>query len=127
MRLLLDTHALLWWVTADRRLPKEWKLLLAEDHDVAVSSVSTWEIAIKSALGRIRLDLNGLIEAIGADGFEELPVRFAHTAQLRGLPRHHDDPFDRLLIAQAIVEGRKLVTRDEQIAAYRGEGGLDLL
>lgn len=127
MRLLLDTHALLWWVAADRRLPKEWKSLLSEDHDVAVSSVTTWEIAIKSTLGRIRLDLNELTEAIGADGFEELPVRFAHTSQLRKLPRHHDDPFDRLLIAQAIVEGRKLVTRDEQIAAYRGEGGLDLL
>lgn len=126
MRLLLDTHILLWWVTGDRRLSKAIAHALeTPDNDVAVSAASLWEIAIKRALGRIDVDLDELISAIAADGFSELPVRFAHTLEIQSLPRHHEDPFDRLLIAQSLVEGRRLVTTDQLVLAYRGSSGFE--
>jgi PIN domain nuclease of toxin-antitoxin system len=126
MRLLLDTHILLWWVTGDRKLPKSLaRTIESADSDVAVSAASLWEIAIKRALGRIDIDLEELTAAIAADGFAELPVRFAHTRALAGLPRLHDDPFDRMLIVQAVEEGRSLVTKDEAILAYAGVAGFE--
>jgi PIN domain nuclease of toxin-antitoxin system len=128
MRLLLDTHILLWWVTADRRLSKPLANVLASpDNDVAVSAATIWEIAIKRALGRIEVDLDELLSSMNADGFAELPVRFAHTLRLESLPHHHDDPFDRILIAQAIAEGRRLVTTDGAILGYAGIAGFDPL
>lgn len=127
MRLLLDTHILLWWVTADRKLSSRVReALSASDADVAVSAASLWEIAIKRTLGRLDIDLMELVAAIAADGFAELPVRIGHTVALQELPRHHDDPFDRILIAQAIVEARKLVTRDQLMHRYAGIRGLEL-
>jgi PIN domain nuclease of toxin-antitoxin system len=128
MRLLLDTHILLWWVTGDRKLPRPLaRAIESADSDVAVSAASLWEIAIKRSLGRIDIDLEELTAAIAADGFTELPVRFAHTRALGGLPRLHDDPFDRMLIVQAVQEGRSLVTKDEAILAYAGLSGFDTL
>jgi PIN domain nuclease of toxin-antitoxin system len=127
MRLLLDTHVLLWWLNADRRLSRSVRQLIAES-DVAVSAAVVWEIAIKRMLGRITIDLKELISAISADQFVELPVRFAHSLVLQSLPRHHDDPFDRILIAQAIAEGRRLVTRDgDVLELYAGISGFDPL
>jgi PIN domain nuclease of toxin-antitoxin system len=79
-------------------------------------------------LGRISVDLEELISAMSADQFTELPVRFAHSVALQVLPRHHDDPFDRLLIAQAIAEGRRLVTRDSDVLdLYAGIDGFNPL
>jgi PIN domain nuclease of toxin-antitoxin system len=128
MRLLLDTHVLLWWVTGDRRLSRSLAQTIASaDVDVAVSAASLWEIAIKRALGRIDVDLEELIASIAADGFHELPMRFAHTRALAELERLHDDPFDRMLIVQSIHEGRRLVTRDSAILAYKGLAGFDPL
>ena len=128
MRLLLDTHVLLWWLSADRRLPRASREILAsEENDVAVSAATVWEIAIKRALGRIDVDLGELLTAISADGFVELPVRFAHSRILESLPRHHDDPFDRLLVAQSIAEGRRLVTHDQSVLRYAGIAGFDPL
>jgi PIN domain nuclease of toxin-antitoxin system len=128
MRLLLDTHILLWWVTADRRLSKPLTNVLASpDNDIAVSAATIWEIAIKRSLGRIDVDLDEMLSSMNADGFVELPVRFAHTLRLESLPRHHDDPFDRILIAQAIAEGRRLVTKDDAILGYAGIAGFDPL
>lgn len=128
MRLLLDTHILLWWLAGDRRLPKALaSILAAPEHDIAVSAISLWEIAIKRALGRIEIDLDELAAAIVADGFTELALRFPHVGRLPTLPRHHDDPFDRILIAQSIADGRRLVTRDESIIEYRGVAGFDPL
>src|SRR5882724_11257219 len=102
MRLLLDTHILLWWLTADRKLSRALRdVLVSAESDVAVSGATICEIAIKRALGRIDVDLKELISALTADGFVELPVRFAHSLMLESLPRHHDDPFDRMLIAQS--------------------------
>lgn len=119
MRLLLDTHILLWWVMGDRRLSKSLSNILASpENDIAVSAASIWEIAIKRMLGRIQIDLAELLASMTADGFTELPVRFAHSLGLEALPRHHDDPFDRMLIAQSIIEGRRLVTKDGSILAY---------
>ncbi len=128
MRLLLDTHILLWWTMADRRLSKALAAVIASpEHDVAISAASIWEITIKWMLGRIEVDLDELVSAIGSDGFSELPVRFAHTLKLAALPRNHDDPFDRILIAQSIAEGRRLVTKDETILGYAGIPGFDPL
>lgn len=128
MRLLLDTHVLLWWFTADRKLSREMRnIVAAEESEVAVSAATIWEIAIKRALGRIDVDLKELRDAIAADGFTELPIRFAHAEAVETLPRHHDDPFDRLLIAQAIADGRRLLTHDGEIMQYAGVGGFDPL
>lgn len=128
MRLLLDTHILLWWVMADRRLSKTLANKLAStENDIAVSAASIWEIAIKRMLGRIEIDLDELLSSMTADGFTELPLRFAHSLRLESLPRHHDDPFDRILIAQSISEGRRLVTKDDAILAYAGVAGFDPL
>lgn len=128
MRLLLDTHILLWWVMADRRLSKALASVLASaENDIAVSAASIWEIAIKRSLRRIDVDLEELLASIIADGFSELPMRFAHSLRLQSLPHHHDDPFDRMLIAQSISEGRRLVTKDSRILAYAGMAGFDPL
>jgi len=128
MRLLLDTHILLWWVMADRRLSKSLVgILSSQENDIAVSAATLWEIAIKRTLGRIDVDLDELLSSMAADGFAELPVRFAHTLRLESLPRHHDNPFDRILIAQSIAEGRRLVTTDDKILAYAGVAGFDPL
>ncbi|HSY49493.1 MAG TPA: type II toxin-antitoxin system VapC family toxin [Thermoanaerobaculia bacterium] len=128
MRLLLDTHILLWWATADRRLPKTLaKVLTSAENDIAVSAASIWEIVIKRMLGRIEVDVDELLSSSIADGLTELPIRFAHARKLELLPRHHDDPFDRILIAQSISEGRRLVTTDRAILDYSGLAGFDPL
>jgi PIN domain nuclease of toxin-antitoxin system len=127
MRLLLDTHILLWWVMADRRLSRiVARAITSPDNDVAVSAVSLWEIGIKRALGRIDIDLDRLLTTMLADGFTELPVRFAHSLKLESLPRRHDDPFDRMLIAQSIADARTLVTKDAWILSYAGVAGFDV-
>ena len=128
MRLLLDTHILLWWLMGDRRLPKGLaKAVGSPENDVAVSAASLWEIVIKHMLGRIDVDLDELLSSVTGDGFSELPVQFRHTLTLQSLPRHHDDPFDRILIAQSIAEGRRLVTTDKSILSYAGLAGFDPL
>jgi PIN domain nuclease of toxin-antitoxin system len=129
MRLLLDTHVLLWWLRADKKLSRQTRdLIAAEDSDIAVSSATIWEIAIKRALGRMDADMKELVAAISADGFVELPIRFAHAMAVETLPRHHDDPFDRMLIVQAISDGRRLVTHDDTILQeYAGVPGFDPL
>jgi PIN domain nuclease of toxin-antitoxin system len=126
MRLLLDTHILLWWLMGDRRLPKSLaKVLASSENDIAVSAATLWEIVIKHMLGRIDVDLDELLSSISGDGFSELPVQFRHTLTLQSLPRHHDDPFDRILISQSVAEGRRLVTTDTSILSYAGLPGFD--
>jgi PIN domain nuclease of toxin-antitoxin system len=126
VRLLLDTHVLLWWATADRRLSKIARMMIASDNNEVAASVATfWEIAIKANLGRIDVDVAELHDATVADGFETISVRVDHTFALAALPNHHRDPFDRLLIAQAITESWRLVTADEDILAYADVPGFD--
>jgi PIN domain nuclease of toxin-antitoxin system len=126
VRLLLDTHILLWWVSGDRKLSKALRATIAStDNAIAVSAATFWELAIKKQLGRVDVDLAKLQAAVAADGFEEMPVEIAHTLRLQALPDLHRDPFDRLLIAQSIEGACRLVTRDEQILAYAGIAGFD--
>jgi PIN domain nuclease of toxin-antitoxin system len=128
VRLLLDTHVLLWWVAGDRRLAKTTKALIRDGaNEIAVSAATFWEIAIKKSLGRIDIDLEELRQDVRAAGFDELPVKFVHTIHLDGLPPKHTDPFDRLLIAQAIAETRQLVTREEAILRYSDVSGFAAL
>ena len=118
MRLLLDTHVYLWAVADDRKLSKAARKMISEAEKVFVSSASIWEASIKAGLGKLDADVNELVSAIDTSGFTELPVRAAHAALVRNLPDIHRDPFDRLLIAQAMYEPLRLLTADGHLAAY---------
>lgn len=117
MKLLLDTHVVLRWPTDDRRLGREARRAIATADIVWVSAASGWEVAIKAALGRISLDEKFHV-TIRADDFTELPVALVHADRLAELEPHHSDPFDRLLAAQALVEGATLVTHDRALEPY---------
>ena len=118
MRLLLDTHILLWAVTGSRSLKPKSRRLMEQADQVYVSAASIWEIAVKTRLGRIDADANELVAAIEASGFVELPVRGVHAAGVARLPLLHTDPFDRLLIAQALAEPLRLLTADAVLSQY---------
>ena len=118
MRLLLDTHVLLWWLADDPALSSTAQAaILAPDHEIFVGATTVWEIGIKVALGKLTVP-GDLEEAIEAEGFRPMAFTVRHAAIAGSLPRHHGDPFDRALIAQAQLEGCTLVTRDEQIRRY---------
>lgn len=118
MNLLLDTHVLLWWLD-DPTLLSEQALTSINDinNEVIVSVVSAWEIAIKKTLGKLEAPDN-LKPMIGDAGFMLMPINYEHVWEIQDLPFHHDDPFDRLLVAQAKVENLMLVTRDSRLRAY---------
>jgi PIN domain nuclease of toxin-antitoxin system len=118
MKLLLDTHVALWWQRDDRRLNKAARQAIAKADLVWVSAISGWEVAIKSALGRLRIDEPFRV-LIVADDFTELPMTLAHADALATLPPHHADPFDRALIAQAAVERAILVSHDRALEPYQ--------
>lgn len=118
MRLLLDTHVFLWILEDSKQLKAPARALITAADAVYVSAASTWEIAIKTALGKLHADPQEVMEAIGASGFQELPVRAVHTAGVARLPNHHADPFDRLLVAQAVHEPLHLVTADRILEPY---------
>jgi PIN domain nuclease of toxin-antitoxin system len=116
-RLLLDTHVFLWWRAEPDRLADEVRAAIAEAELVMVSAASAWEAAIKSRLGR--LDLPESFEAgVLASGFERLPIGFSQAEAAAALPLHHRDPFDRMLLAQAVSEGLTLVSHDRQLEPY---------
>lgn len=115
MRLLLDTHSLIWLSEGNRRLGGRAKAAITVG-TVFVSSISVWEIAIKSAQGR--LDATALLPWLEQADFPELAFTAAHGRDAGALPRHHGDPFDRALVAQARVGNLVLVTSDERLAAY---------
>jgi len=116
-KLLLDTHVFLWWRTNDRRIKKPAHEAIATAGLVFVSAATAWEASIKAALGR--LDLPDTVEAgVLESGFEPLPIVFAHAELAARLPQHHHDPFDRMLIAQARIEGLTLVTHDSWMEPY---------
>lgn len=121
MRLLLDTHALLWWLLDDPELPASARRSVERAGEVRVSAASIWEVAIKQRLGKLPelalavAELPGLIRDCG---FVPLPVDERHAAAVAALPLHHRDPFDHLLIAQAQIEQLAIVTRDPQFGAY---------
>lgn len=122
MRLLLDTHLLLWAAGDPRRLSRKARGLIADEANALhFSAASIWEVAIKSGLGRadFRADPGQLLQGLLANGYEELPVSGRHAMQVAHLPPLHGDPFDRLLVAQARAEGLTLLTADDQVAQYR--------
>ncbi|NBE81068.1 type II toxin-antitoxin system VapC family toxin [Micromonospora rubida] len=117
MTLLLDTHVALWAIAGDANLGEEFLDRLRHDPDIFLSSVSLWEIAIKQTTGKLAGPAD-LVERVRDMGFRELPVTHAHAIAAGRLPLHHRDPFDRMLVAQAVTEGLTLVSRDASIALY---------
>jgi PIN domain nuclease of toxin-antitoxin system len=117
VKLLLDTHVIFWWQRDDRRLNRAARSAIADAEIVWVSAASAWEAVIKMALGRLRLDEPFRV-LLKADNFTELPLTLEHAEALGALPPHHRDPFDRVLVAQARVEGATLVSHDGAFAPY---------
>ena len=118
MKLLLDTHVVLWWLEDPLLLSMAARQAIADPtNEVLVSAATCWEIAIKRGLGKLTApaDLRG---ALLSCGFTELDVTTAHALATESLTMHHRDPFDRMLIAQALVEGATLVSRDSYVVAY---------
>ena len=121
MRLLVDTHVLLWAAAQPQRLPTSFRRQLeSPQNDVVFSAASIWELAIKLQIGRLSLGVTPekLARSAVERGFQELPVTAAHAAGVSRLPLHHRDPFDRLLVAQAIHEPARLLTVDRVLAKY---------
>jgi PIN domain nuclease of toxin-antitoxin system len=121
MRLLVDTHILLWAIAEPQKLPQASQAKLeAAENEILFSAVSIWELAIKLQTGRLVLpvELDEITEAAKSMEFIELPVSAAHAASVRSLPLYHRDPFDRLLVAQAIYEPARLLTADRVLAQY---------
>jgi len=119
MNLLLDTHVLLWWLNDDPTLSKKSRTAIAEGKNlVFVSAVVVWEIRIKEALGKLEIPLNfkGVLDS---QPFEMLDITVEHAHAVKDLPAHHRDPFDRMLIAQARVEGFTLLTHDTRLKKYK--------
>lgn len=118
MRVLLDTHAALWWLDDDAPLGAEAAALIeAESSEVLLSAVVVWEVAIKRGLGKLDVP-DGFAQALLGAGARPLPIALEHAALVEALPDHHRDPFDRLLIAQAQHEGATIVTADPLIRRY---------
>ncbi|ACI52138.1 PilT protein domain protein [Gluconacetobacter diazotrophicus PA1 5] len=119
MKVLLDTHALLWWLSDSERLgPQAGEIIADPAHDILVSVVSLWEIAIKIRIGTLDADLNEILDAIPAEGFTLLQIQPEHLKVLMELPMHHRDPFDPLLMAQAQSEHALFLSDDSQMDGY---------
>ena len=117
MNLLLDTNVLLWWLTDSPRLSGEARKMIMSSPVVYVSAATTWEIEIKRAIGKLSAPKN-LEEELSASHFVPLAITVAHSIAAARLPRHHDDPFDRMLIAQAVLESLTLLTGDRRMKDY---------
>ena len=118
MKLLLDTHILLWWLDANPLLPQGAIGLIRDpENTIFVSAVSLWEIWLKQSLGKLRLPAN-FVERLAGESFESLPLTAAQTRRVAEMEWVHRDPFDRMLVAQAQVENLVLLTADEVLAAY---------
>lgn len=119
MKLLLDTHVLIWALSDPAQLPDALRAAMEEPSNVVyVSAASVWEIAIKAAIGKIDFAAEDLRGAIAEIGFLELPVTVEHASAVRGLPRHHRDPFDRMLAVQSSIEKLTLITKDPVFTLY---------
>ncbi len=125
MRALLDTHAFLWWITDDPRLSARAREIIGDgSHTLFFSAASGWEIAIKAQLGRLQLPDKAdsfVLEQLSANAFNSLPIQLSHALHILNLPRHHRDPFDRMLVAQSQLEELPILTADPLIAQYQVE------
>lgn len=119
MNLLLDTHILLWWLAGDPRLPKIAHALMADSGNVLhVSVASLWEIALKNGKGKLLANPEEVLNEIEAEGFVVLPIHAGHVIALSGLAAHDADPFDRIIVAQAVAESMRLLTHDSVLTQY---------
>lgn len=119
MRLLLDSHIFVWWSAGDQRLgPRAEKMLLAPDVELFISAASWWELAVKQAIGKLRLNIPETRRSLEQRGVTGIPVTIAHAEQAGALPALHGDPFDHMLVAQALCEGLVLLTRDKSLKRY---------
>lgn len=122
MRLLLDTHTFIWWMTNDRALPASAREIIGrEDNDVFLSAATAWEMAIKHKIGKLPVVAGFIADvprAMEAEGFIELPVSVVHGQMAGALDGHHKDPFDRMLIAQALCEELTLVSNETRFDTY---------
>lgn len=118
MNLLLDTHIYLWWLIDSPALSKQAHQMIGDADQVFVSVVSFWEAGIKWRAGKLPVSPELMVEGMNQNGLMTLPVTLAHTLQLSQLPDHHRDPFDRMLVAQAMAEPMFLVTSDRALADY---------
>jgi len=119
VKVLVDTHLLLWWFSDDARLPgKAREVLSDEQNEINVSVASLWEIVLKMDKGKLRVDPAELLNEIHANQFSLVPIEAAHTLTYARLPRHHNDPFDRMLVAQAMSESSRVLTHDPQLRDY---------
>ena len=118
MRALVDTHILLWWLADGARLEAPHREMIASpENELFVSAITIAEISIKASLGKLTVP-DGIVDIVVSEGFAHLPFTSAHAEELRSLPWHHRDPFDRMLIAQAMAERIPLLTADSRIRAY---------
>lgn len=117
MNILLDTHIVLWWLDGRKKLPKAIIRKIETAPTVYVSAASAWEVAIKSSLGRLHIPAP-FEEGVEQSAFTQLPISFAHAAAVSSLPQHHGDPFDRILVAQSIVENLAIITHDSAFKLY---------
>jgi PIN domain nuclease of toxin-antitoxin system len=118
MRLLLDTNVLIWWLENSNRLPLHAQTRITNAAEVFVSSASIWELAIKIGAGKLRINLTVVLSEIARHQFQHLPISYQHATQVLQLPAIHHDPFDRILVAQAVSESLKLLTADRLLASY---------
>lgn len=118
MRLLVDTHLLIWWLAGKSLPARAAELIRDPANQIYASAASVWEVAIKVSLGKIRIDPDEFVAALREGGFQELSVTVRHASRVAELPKHHRDPFDRLLVAQSLVEAMLLLTQDQPLAAY---------
>jgi PIN domain nuclease of toxin-antitoxin system len=118
MRILLDTHVYLWWLQDHPKLSKEARSRIQEASEVYISSASIWEATIKVGIGKLDADVSQLVAEIANSGFRELPISARHAAAVATLPVIHSDPFDRILVAQALSEPLRLLTADSVLKGY---------
>jgi PIN domain nuclease of toxin-antitoxin system len=118
MKLLLDTHLVLWAMQDSKRLSSAARKQIRSADANYVSAASLWEIAIKASLGKLSVDSELLEQQLDVAGFQPLPITWQHTVQVHKLPMHHRDPFDRMLVAQAVSEPLRLLTHDEGLRVY---------
>ncbi|WP_412065915.1 type II toxin-antitoxin system VapC family toxin [Rhizobium sp. SYY.PMSO] len=119
MRLLLDTHTLLWWLNDDEKLGDRARGLIGDSaNEVLVSAVSLWEITVKLRISKLDADIAEILDILPDQGFQRLDIADAHLVALAALPIHHRDPFDHLLMAQAIAEDAHFVSEDQNVPLY---------
>lgn len=125
MKILLDTHTFLWWITDDQRLPDHAREIISNgDNELFLSAASGWEITIKAKIGRLNLPdepQRFIPEQMKLNFIQSLPIQMSHALHVSTLPDYHRDPFDRLLIAQSQLEGIPILSSDPQIANYQVE------